>query len=708
MTLLVGNNDASPPNVELLGSGGMAGCEFVAAATGLAWNAYVNTVTTTRPTRVVVYDSGNVLLGISAEANTVDGLTEYEFTAPVPIVAGRTYILMLFLTDGQFCNVRLTAGGEFGYVSDDNVTYPTPQNPLSTDGGVSGTLVIYLDGDTSAVVPLGVETATRNSNGGMSFTIPAECTALVIGMVGYIGFPNNNTLAVVASFDEEGAIDGEQIAFANYPTNNRQVDGYVLTAADPLWPGTGPVTFYIESRGGFSEGFRTTLRYYAGVDQADPLVGAEGYDWTDSNITSDVAGAGPNDLGVAIAYEYVTPFTNGHLDDNGQTVVLAAAAFGNACMGWAEKYGTGALTVNETGPPDGSSLSMIAFILRAAADDNVELDIADATHGHTAESLALTQANTLAIADAAHAHAAESLALVQESLLAIADALHGHTADGVLLVQEQLLAIADALHAHTAETVALVQANLLTIADTLHGHAAESPALIQANALAIADATHGHTAQSVTLSPSTMLSIFDALHGHTADSPTLLQANVLAIADALHGHTAESITLSSATLLSIADALHAHLAENLALVQGNVVAINDARHVHTAENVALAQAGTLVVFDATHAHTADSVTLTESILLAIADTLHGHTADSPQLILSNVLAISRAVHAHFADSPALTQAAILVISDALHAHFADQISLRTGLGEVGTVFVIEAVDRLFVVAPVSSIFTVGS
>lgn len=57
------------------------------------------------------------------------------------------------------------------------------------------------------------------------------------------------------------------------------------------------------------------------------------------------------------------------------------------------------------------------------------LTVADATHGHAAESPNLSVLYTLAVADAAHAHTAESPALSALYTLAVADATHGHTAE---------------------------------------------------------------------------------------------------------------------------------------------------------------------------------------------------------------------------------------------------------------------------------------
>src|SRR5690606_34785454 len=62
---------------------------------------------------------------------------------------------------------------------------------------------------------------------------------------------------------------------------------------------------------------------------------------------------------------------------------------------------------------------------------SVDLVVASAAHGHTAESPALTQVIVLAVADSGHAHTADNLDLVQASTLAVAGALHAHGVDNL-------------------------------------------------------------------------------------------------------------------------------------------------------------------------------------------------------------------------------------------------------------------------------------
>ena len=174
------------------------------------------------------------------------------------------------------------------------------------------------------------------------------------------------------------------------------------------------------------------------------------------------------------------------------------------------------------------------------------LVVQDATHGHTAENVALTQKQLLAVADATHSHTAEAPALVQAFLLTVADATHAHTADNLDLdIGSILLVVADAAHSHTAENVALTQKQLLTVADTLHAYTADNLDLVPSGAieLVVADATHSHTADNITIeyTAAPTLVVAGATHAHTADNIALTQKQLLTVADTLHAHTADTI-----------------------------------------------------------------------------------------------------------------------------------------------------------------------
>jgi len=211
------------------------------------------------------------------------------------------------------------------------------------------------------------------------------------------------------------------------------------------------------------------------------------------------------------------------------------------------------------------------------------LVVADATHAHSADNVALTQHNALVVDDALQAHTVDAVALVQHNLLAVAETLHGHTVDNVTLTVGAGLVVADALQAHTVDNVDLTQHNVLAVDDALHAHSADNVTLTAAGGLTVQDALHGHTVDNVALTQHNVLAVDDALHGHTVDELGLTQHNTLAVADAVQAHTADAVVLSQHVVLVVAEAVHAHTVDAVALTQHNVLTVADAFHAHLAE-----------------------------------------------------------------------------------------------------------------------------
>ena len=289
--------------------------------------------------------------------------------------------------------------------------------------------------------------------------------------------------------------------------------------------------------------------------------------------------------------------------------------------------------------------------------------------------------------------------------LIIQSATHGHTVDTVALTQLHSLLVQDVLHGHTADNVTLGAGADLLIQDGLHGHLADILGLTQYHQLLINEALHNHIADNVDLTQDHQLAVDEALHAHTADNVSLTQLHILTIDEALHGHTADNVVLSTAGLLAIANTLHAHLGDNVALTQDHQLLIDEALHSHTADSPALTQDHQLSIDEALHSHTADNVTLTEETILQVADALHAHTADSISLTQNQQLVIADAIHSHTGETIALTQDHILIVSDSLHVLVSDLVTLSTFIpADVPSsrVYAIELESRIYLVARKSS------
>lgn len=245
----------------------------------------------------------------------------------------------------------------------------------------------------------------------------------------------------------------------------------------------------------------------------------------------------------------------------------------------------------------------------------------------------------LVVANATHGHAAESVALTNLATLSVDGSVHAHTAGNLTLSTALALVTADALHAHVADTPTLSTGTSLAIEGTMHAHQADNVTLSTVLALAIDNALHAHTASNLDLSTAVLLAVDSASHAHAADNvvlDTTVGAN-LTIAGAVHAHVADEVVLSSETALNIASALHSHAAEQLSLSIETLLAVANATHGHTADDITLSTVDeiTLAVADALHAHAADNLDLDLlfSVSLVISDATHGHIAQSVVLSL---------------------------------------------------------------------------
>lgn len=169
------------------------------------------------------------------------------------------------------------------------------------------------------------------------------------------------------------------------------------------------------------------------------------------------------------------------------------------------------------------------------------------------------------------------------TLLTIADAAHGHGADTAGLTTAVSLAVAEGVQAQTAAGLTLTTAGTLTIVEATHDHGAEGVTFNSGNALSLADARHGQSVAGVALTTATTLVMADAAQSHGADGVTLDTSNAiwLNLVEAVHGHGGDSVVLTTASALAIAEAIHAHNAEGLDLTANALIVIADAAHAHT-------------------------------------------------------------------------------------------------------------------------------
>lgn len=358
--------------------------------------------------------------------------------------------------------------------------------------------------------------------------------------------------------------------------------------------------------------------------------------------------------------------------------------------------------------------------------------IQDATHGHAADNLVLTQVHNLAMQDATHAQAADVVTLNSPSLVqnvsaqsltpAVAPAFASAPKIGNLIAvaitgtgdpttytvsdnssntwTSQGTAQGSGISKKVFTTViSATSSNFIITAVT--GSAGATPALMIAQEVAGVDAaildgsvvTNTATASSITLGVTSSfakslilefasLKSSSSTTGYATAADTMVQGpKVLystTIASTLHSKLLISAGTITGTFSDAGSVSQAQVAIGFALKASgavSVLTVNDGTHAQSSDNLALTQNQFLALQDALHGHLASGIALTQQQYLALNDALHGHSADNVALIQQQFLALADATHGQLAGTLGLTQQQILALSDAIHGHAADGVAL---------------------------------
>lgn len=167
---------------------------------------------------------------------------------------------------------------------------------------------------------------------------------------------------------------------------------------------------------------------------------------------------------------------------------------------------------------------------------NYLLVVDNATHGHTVDSVTVTQQHTLAVDNALHSHTVDNVTITQQHTLVVNDTIHSLTSDTPWLIYNTPLVVADALHSHVVDNVIVVQQHTLVVQDTLHSHTVDGVTIVQQHSIVVNDTTH-----SLTFDGNLAFNQFllmnkpdDSIHGLTSDNTALSGNQIIVVEDAKH------------------------------------------------------------------------------------------------------------------------------------------------------------------------------
>lgn len=253
-----------------------------------------------------------------------------------------------------------------------------------------------------------------------------------------------------------------------------------------------------------------------------------------------------------------------------------------------------------------------------AGDPATLLTVQNVALSVAADSVALSQANTLSVADALLSSSVDGFDLIVSGELSVEGIAISSAVDAVELTQVNTLQVEDSVTSIAADAVVLSQAGALTVADVALAASIGSPALVQANLLAVADVSVSVAARNIVLT----------------------QANILSVADATLSSLMDSVVLSTADFLVVARMDLSVSLGSAGLLQANVLSVADMLVGSAMDSVVLALNSFLSVADLSVAVAVDSVAISQASLLSVQSMDLAVLSDSPVLIQENALAVN--------------------------------------------------------------------
>lgn len=214
---------------------------------------------------------------------------------------------------------------------------------------------------------------------------------------------------------------------------------------------------------------------------------------------------------------------------------------------------------------------------------------ADISHGHTLESISLTEHQTIALADMLHSQLLDAVIITQKHGLTVDSLNHLHSLDGNLaLVENITLAVDELFHSHTLESTEALPPDQPVPDELLHAHSLEGDlVLFQKSTLDVAGLSHLQALDSLTVTQKHSISTESLSHLHALDSLSVSQAHTVALEELLHAHTVDGVVLTQKQVLAVQDALHAMSLESPDIYTQLELVVEGLTHQQTLEEITI-------------------------------------------------------------------------------------------------------------------------
>jgi hypothetical protein len=298
----------------------------------------------------------------------------------------------------------------------------------------------------------------------------------------------------------------------------------------------------------------------------------------------------------------------------------------------------------------------------------VEIDPADASHGHTAESATIGPPAP-AGGFGTGGFGTMPFGLSETGVDIEPDGtLHSHSASEPVLTVTSVVAVNDASHSHSAGEPTLTVRVPIVADDASHSHDASEP-VVTIGPVLPDDGSHGHSASEPVIVPKPTLYCDDASHLHSAGSPSVTSGVIVAPSSSLHGHSVSEPVITAVPVARADDTLHSHSASEALIVPTSVVTVDGASHSHDAsEPDVTTPSASVEPDDGSHAHSAsEPVVSAPAVSMEPDSAWHELTSTEPVVVQRFVLFPSGASHAHSATSPTVDSTLTFFVRSSVHA-----------------------------------------
>lgn len=243
--------------------------------------------------------------------------------------------------------------------------------------------------------------------------------------------------------------------------------------------------------------------------------------------------------------------------------------------------------------------------------------------------------SAIVLQDASHGHTVDSIDLSQMYNLVVDESYHSLTSDGISLSQLHMLSVDNSGHGQSISSIQLSETPVLILSNTTHSLTSNNIVIVNGFAVIPDNSTIGHVAQSVLLNQLQTMIVNGSSHSLLTTSPSIVEAKTLALSNAIHS-IVDNIGLMSIThILGVNNSSQSISSDNVIPIQAAILSIANALHVNVATAIDIIQFTLLnKPDDSRHIIASHLANLSSNQILELENALHRLKSDELSKIVN--------------------------------------------------------------------------